>query len=225
MLLIIITSNFNSRHSQAAFLSFNPSRASRIKGKHFRFCIVHCDCKSISVSAHSTRRRVENKIRELNETLLLFNLTAEKKLFTLPSSSIKKSHRQMQLLCSMPECLVNRHSKGKNLGYCLIERFFFLFSAQREIVKTKKGFMHHMRHGASGIMLCAIFWCASMCVWVCACATPRKSAYSSINTQSNTCKRLLLLMAIQFTILQLFNALSRRGTPCQKVIIKVITAS
>lgn len=130
---------------------------------------MHCDCKSISVSAHSTRRRVENKIRELNETLLLFNLTAEKKLFTLPSSSIKKSHRQMQLLCSMPECLVNRHSKGKNLGYCLIERFFFLFSAQREIEITKKGFMHHMRHGASGIMLCAIFWCASVCV--CACAT------------------------------------------------------
>lgn len=87
--------------------------------KNFPFAfsnIVQYDCILILVSAHSTLCRQERK--DSTKRFFLFNLTAEKIIH--PSVvEYKKSHRQMQLLCSLQSVFEQTY-----LGYCLIERFF-----------------------------------------------------------------------------------------------------
>ena len=68
----------------------------------------------------------------------------KKNLFTLPFVEWeKKSHRQMQLLCSMQkaECFWIRHRTKPRLLLC--REIFFLFNARNW--NKRQGFMHHIR--------------------------------------------------------------------------------
>lgn len=109
---------------------------------YFFFCISqHCALwLHIDFRLRPLHSSPTIKGKKLNEALLLFNLTAAKKiLFTLPSLNRKKSHRQMQLLCSMQkaECCWTDIRERTSVLPVVRPADLFPFTAQWEIRNWK----------------------------------------------------------------------------------------
>lgn len=146
MLLIIKTQNFTSTFvGEFFFMIFVVVLASP---SSIYFCIFqHCIVIAIDfVSAHSTFL-----LEKLNESLLLFNLTAAEKKITLWVGYECSCWVQCSVFLS------NRHRRKPRL---LFDREIFLFSAHRE--RLPEGFVHRNRHGAFEIV--AINRCVCDCV-------------------------------------------------------------